>query len=487
MDFLDPRKKSVRRSKLIISYLLMALLIVAAAVVLLGSSFGYGYNRQTGQIVQNGLVFIDSAPAKAKIFLDGKDTNRSTSAHALFPGAVRMVLPTGSYEVNLQADGYRPWGTEFNLSSQMILRLDYALLLPLKLTSVVADTYKTPPAFLSQTPDQKWILAAFTDSKGGLNFRQYNASSQSLSPASLSLPATVPGFNGNAWLPLAWSSDSNSMLLVHSQASKTEYIVFNRDKPAESLNINTASKLTPNKVMMRDGKTDLLYLLQGGKLYSFAPGGNSSSLLASGVLDFTPHQSGQILYMASSTSGPLAQLKDGAQVYTLAKLKNATRYFLAAVNYQDHNYLAVGSDAESVRIFKDPLPTLKSSPASLKALAVLKLSATQQLKPSIGSHFLTAQSSNVFAAYDFATQTNFSYRLKQPLANEAVWLDEYHLGSRTAAGAAMVWDYNGANQQQLGSSLMPQGAYFGPGYKTMFTLSANSSGSRTLTTTDLQL
>lgn len=491
MDFLDPRKKSARRSKLIVSYVLMALLIVGAATVLLASSFGYGYNTETGEIVQNGLVFIDSAPAKAQIFLNGKDTHRATSAHALFPGAVRMVLPTGNYSVDLKAAGYRPWSTDFKLNSQMVLRLDYALLLPIKISSEPLDTYKTPPAFLSQTPDQKWILTALANAKGAISFRQYNAANPTSAPASLPLPAGIARLGGSDYQPVEWSDNSSSLLVMHRQGASVEFIVFNRDNPADSFNLTTRAQIKPDKVLMRDGKSDFFYLYQagGGKLYSFDVGNSKLTHMASSVAAFSPHQGSQVLFVTPSASSPsaLVQLWDGSKAYTLSTLKKAAEYHLAAASYQGNDYLAAGSNIEPVKIFKNPLPLLKSSPAPLKELAELAISGTSQLKLSKATHFLAAEAGGHLAVYDFATQSGFAYDLKQPISSPASWLDEYHLGGLSTSGKALVWDYSGANQQLLSSSLLPQGAYFSTSYKTMFTLTPGAAGTRVLAITDLQL
>ena len=101
MDFLDPKKRRSYHIRLITGYFLVAIVITLGTIIVIYGANGYGINRKTGQIVQNGLVFVDSKPANAEVFLNNVDQHTSTSA--------RLVLPAGNYNMSLKKAGYRDW------------------------------------------------------------------------------------------------------------------------------------------------------------------------------------------------------------------------------------------------------------------------------------------------------------------------------------------------------------------------------------------
>jgi hypothetical protein len=66
MDFLDPKRKKSHHKRLFIGYLLMAVAVAMGTLILLFSAFGYGVDRKTGDVIQNGTVFVDSQPGGSK-------------------------------------------------------------------------------------------------------------------------------------------------------------------------------------------------------------------------------------------------------------------------------------------------------------------------------------------------------------------------------------------------------------------------------------
>src|SRR6056297_3205160 len=101
MDYLDPKKKQSKRAKLLIGYGLIGLLIAMATVVLFSITTGLDVDRSTGRLIQNGLVYVDSKPESARIILNGVEQGNQTDA--------RLIIPEGSYDIQLVRDGYRDW------------------------------------------------------------------------------------------------------------------------------------------------------------------------------------------------------------------------------------------------------------------------------------------------------------------------------------------------------------------------------------------
>ena len=94
MDFLDPRKRRAHNIRLMIGYGLVAIAIGLTSVILVYGAYGYGINTKTGELIQNGLLFVDSKPADAGIYLNGQQNQSPTGA--------RLTLPAGSYELTVK-------------------------------------------------------------------------------------------------------------------------------------------------------------------------------------------------------------------------------------------------------------------------------------------------------------------------------------------------------------------------------------------------
>jgi hypothetical protein len=114
MDFLDPRRKRFNLLQLFAGYILVAIAIGLGTIILVYAAYGYSVNTKNGNIVENGLLFVDSQPGGAKIYLNNKSINSNTSA--------RLVLPAGDYSLKLARDGYRDWTRKFTLDEHSVAR-----------------------------------------------------------------------------------------------------------------------------------------------------------------------------------------------------------------------------------------------------------------------------------------------------------------------------------------------------------------------------
>ncbi len=144
MDFLDPKKKRAYHIRLIVGYILVAIVIGLGTVIIVYGANGYGINTKTGQIVQNGLLFVDSKPSGAAIFLNNNDQHVSTSS--------RLILPSGNYSISLKKAGYLDWSRKFNLSEQSIARLVYPFMFPVKPVTATSKLTPLPPDLLASRP-----------------------------------------------------------------------------------------------------------------------------------------------------------------------------------------------------------------------------------------------------------------------------------------------------------------------------------------------
>ena len=115
-------------------------------------------------------------------------------------------------------------------------------------------------------------------------------------------------------------------------------------------------------------------------------------------------------------------------------------------------------------------------------MALRELGA-QKVSFSTNVRFVAVQGGQNFAVYDIETQQSYRYNIVIPLASTMAWMDGHRLMGQSA-GQAVVFDYDGTNQQILVPSLWGNGAFFDRSYKKLFVL-GQAAGATVLQNIDL--
>lgn len=480
MDFLDPNKRRHYHIRLITGYILVAIVIALGTVIVVYGANGYGINRKTGQIVQNGLVFTDSHPSNAEIYLNGVDQNSSTSS--------RLVLPAGNYELTLKKDGYRDWSRKFSLNEQSVSRYAYPFLFPTTPTTSTVKNYDSLPGLVTQSPDYKWLLVENTlGSVARPVFDVYDTTTldkTAVDTTTLELPVNLlTNFSLDSKLTeVEWSTDNNHLLVEHDYPGGSEFVVINRSRPDESFNVDQMFNSLPVLVNMRDRKIDQLYLLSaaGDLQVGDSTTKTVSTPILKQVLAYKPYSTSLITYITdvNEPAGMVAgKIWSGGKTYKLNEFTAGKTYLIEAAQFQGNFYYVVGSDTSGrLNIYKDPLDGLKD-PAVKKALPFIALQnpGTTKLKFSDNTRFIGTEIGQTFAIYDLETLARYKYSLTNPLAGTMDWMDGHRLIG-VSGGNVLVMDYDGVNKQTISPSLLPQGAIFSGNYNHMITLTAAESG-----------
>lgn len=484
MDFLDPKFRKRHQIRLIIGYALVSIAVILGTIILVYSAYGYGINTKTGDIVQNGILFVDSIPGGTEIFLNGHDQKTTTAA--------RLLEPAGDYTLTLTKSGYRQWQRSFTLNEHSIGRYTYPILFPEKPVISSLKTYSAPPSFITQSPDRRWLLVQVPASR---TFYVYDTTDLTKAPTSIELPSAVLSGSSFDQLSLVeWASDNDHFVLKHVYDGGTEFIIVHRSKPSDSFNINQLLKLDPAGVALVNQKIDQLYIYDQ-QAQTVRPAntsdGTEGNPLIKNVLAFKPYGSNQIAYItgASQPAGQVqARVWDGSKSYPVYSFSTGDHYLLDVQKYASTYYFAAGSSsAERINIYKDPLSDIKD-PSIGKAIPVfaLRQANTQSLAFSENFRMISVESGQQFAVYDLETGLPYRYQLTTQLDAPLRWLDGFHLiGS--AGGNVFVMDFDSTNQQQsIAATLDKNGAYFSRDSKHLLDLRASASGSAELINIDMR-
>lgn len=489
MDFLDPVKKRAHNRRLFIGYFLVGIAILMASLIVVFLSYGYDINHKTGEVIQNGLIFADTAPESATIYLNGKE-NGSTSK--------RLTVPAGSYDVEFKRTGYRTWKKTIQLEGSSIERLVYARLFPTKLNTVESTTYASAPTFSTQSLDRRWIVVAQPGSV--LDYQVFDTANPDTQPVSLQIPQSLLSpitSEAQSISPVEWSTDNRHFVVKHTYGDKFEFIVIDREQPSSSLNINKLLSVDPSDVSLRDQKSDQLYLYDATALTLATADTKTKQVtqLLTNVTAYKSYGSNILMYATKDPEAPgktSVKLWDDTKIYTLHTYDDDTPVLLNLARFDSAWYMIVVPVKEGkMYIYKDAYNKLKADkPTTPTPYALMKIANPTKARFSTNTRFIEVQGSNHFAVYDFDTDRRFSYNVPGQLTADqtATWMDGNRL-LLNQDGKVVVFEFDNANRQTLNTILPGSLPYFDRDYTRLFTLAPATSDATkiALTRTSLKL
>jgi hypothetical protein len=487
MDFLDPEKQKAHSRRLTIGYILIALALVLATTVLLYWAFGFEL-RKDGQIIQNGLVFVSSRPNKADIYVNNAKYKDRTNT--------RLQLPAGQYAMQIKRDDYRTWKRGITVEGGVVERFDYPFLFPANLATKVTHQYTATPSVATQSLDRRWLLL------GGIGapdtFNLYDLKSKTPAPKDLVISTDIlaAASTTTGWQAVEWAADNRHVLLKRSYTKNSlaasEYVLVNREEPTLSQNLTILFGITPTAMEFRGRTADQFYAYDQ----------NSSQLFTVSIKEPTPQpfinhilayaiDNDDILYvtdLSAPTGKVLVQIKHSEDnPYTVRRLPAGTPYVVALGNYNDDLYVAAGAENENrVYIYKDPIGQIKDEPKSVPVPEqLLRVNSPKFVDFSMNKRFVVAQNADHFATFDIENERAYAFQTKtgpEAPTTHASWIDGFHL-MVPSGGKTTVFDFDGANWQNLSATSPSFSAFMNPDYHYLYNISAQNA----LTSTPLLL
>lgn len=480
MDYLDPQKKKKKRVKLMVGYGLLGMVIALATLVLVYVTTGYYVDRNTGEVIQNGLIYIDSKPESAKIILNGVEQSSRTSA--------RLVVPENRYTIQLDRSGYRPWSRTIDLEGGSVRRLNYVRLVPNDVETLPVQTLEGQPSVVSQSIDKRWLVFAYNNNP--LEMKTVDLVSDSFAVQDIKFPVDLVVSNSlkGAWQIVEWADDNKVFLATYTTEEGTEYVLINRDKPLESINLSVALEDVPfSELTLRNRKNNLLFAYnQTDKTLSKVRiDGSNLERYAEGVEAFASFGE-DVLYvknMVEDKTKSIAILKQGSDEYPLRELKR-TKEYLLDLSKIGSAFVAGVTSAEEDRafIYYDPIKSFnQDNPPKYPVLAaVLRIADPEELRISQNSSAITVRSGQQFATHEFEEDRTFVFSVGGTInsGQEFRWLDGRHF-TISIDGVQYMIDYSGDNQYELVESVKGFGSFFDKNVDFLFTFSAQDKENNT--------
>ena len=480
MDFIDPVKQRKHKIRLFVGYGLISCAIILAAIVLLFAAYGYGVNSK-GQIIQSGLVFVSSAPAPATISLNGQLNSSSTNA--------RLQIPAGQYTLKLTRDGYRPWVRSLGVEGGSVEHFDYPVLFPTKIVTSTLKQYTGQPGLTTESPNSQWLLTQ--DSQAVDTFDEYNLSNPKQLASTLPLTLTVPSslFSSTqptvSWDMVSWFGDNNHVILKRNYSGGSEYILFDRQTPTDSVNLTAGLKLDSTTTLSFYNNNDNQYYAydsDNDTLSEVTLANPQPVIILKKVLAFDAYANDAIIYVSDSgapTGKVFVNVLQGTQVFRVGEMQaGISQYLVAMSQFSGNWYVAFTSNGEGkVYLYENPVADLQNQPkAPLVPLAILTINQPSFLSFSGNSQILAAQNGGIFATYDILNQNEYSYHVGTDISptQEAIWMDNYHF-TVVSDSKLLVFDYDGSNLQTLQPATVGLPTFFDPTHKWAYVQAPDTS------------
>jgi hypothetical protein len=476
MDFLDPLYNRRHTIRLYTIYGLVALAIFLAVTLLLLIAYGFQLSKN-GEVIQNGLLFASSKPVGATLYIDGATVDKQTNT--------RLNIPEGSYELELKRDGYRSWQHHITIIGGRVFRYDYPLLFPETLQSTTTKILsKTAPGIVTQTPDHRRLLVQQVPSVP--TFVMFDVKNPKSAPPTLTIPAAAYTAGGKqSWHVVEWAKDNVHVLLRHGYGkSSTEYVLFNRETPAESVNLSDLFKVPLTRLSMIDEKFDRYYLYSSVDkvLRSASLDQPTPQIVLKDVLEYEPYKADTILYVTSISDDKTqveVRLQIAGRDYTLRRLSTAKSYHLAVSKYSGDTYVALADPSKQlVQIYRNPLTRLSAQLTAVPTVS-FKFATPSFLEFSASGRFILAERGTDFITYDAEYKRSASYQTTQSIdkgQNHAAWLDGAHL-QYVSNQQLYVFDYDGSNPQLLVPTTVGATGFYDNNYSIVYTVAPPSAAS----------
>lgn len=474
MDFLDPKKKKAHRIRLYLGYFLMAIALSIGTLILLYEVSGYDYDRKTGTVIQNGLVFVDSHPEQSQIYVNGKAEGETDT---------RLTLPSGQYEFEMRRNGYRTWKRSFNLEGSSVERLNYAFMFPDKLESTDAQLYASAPKFSTQSPDRRWLLVQKPGSLADFDMIDLNSDNDTVTGLTVPQNLLAAAAGEHSLEEEEWSTDNRHVLLKHTYQGGFEYIMLDREQPSQSINITKTLNIPITEVAMRDKKFDQLHILDGnGGILRFANTKTKEmTILARRVLAFKSYGDDVILYVTEEgapADKSFVNVRKGENIYKLRELPKAKLNLVDLTRFDDRWYMAVATDADNkTYIYEEPFEDItRQNPRIPAPVAVLRLQKLEHLSISANTRFTGVQGGSEFATYDAEHNRTYRYDtgLKLAPAQKAYWMDGHRYVIESEK-QTVVFDYDGINLQKLTNAVPGLRTYFDRDYDNIYNIGTSTT------------
>lgn len=463
IDTESPRFKSTLRA---IQYAVLSLLVVVGTIILVFAGQGYDFNRGTGQVIQNGLLLINTLPENALVTINGQPESDQT------PG--RFALPAGEYDLALSLDGYRDWNKQITVTPSGVEWVYYPLLVPIELTTARVGVWRNLE-FIAPTPNGRSLLVRQATKQ--LSFSLVEVDNAAVTnELTINPPATMldlsEGDSIGTFNFIEWSENGRHALVGYEQGELAQILWLDTENPSNSLNLNQVFDLNLSEPVFIDGDAQRLYVLVEGDLRRLDLDERTiSAPLARGVASYKATRDRFVTYLASVDGVTQIGLIEGNDARLLRNNLDgaASRYDFTVAEFDREFYLALLDTLNNQLV----IATNPHQPDSSVADVVLDSPGARFVSFSVNGQFALAQGGGSFVSYDLDRARTHRYNTPfvQPAEAEMVWMDGYRLVGFDRKGQMHIFEFDGGNAEKMLAVNPAFDVFFTPDFDALYSVS----------------
>lgn len=457
-----------------------AIMLLAAAViagVLVATARGYDINRETGEVIQNGLILVDSDPVSAEISVDNEDEQDTT------PG--RLPLPSGQHTVLLERDGYFSWSKTIELVGSDVEWLYYPRLFPEEISITLLQDYESM-FDAKQSPDKRWLL--LQQDKSQPIFILIDLENVLDKPVVLRLPTDVlldaEDDEAVSFEILQWAGTNRHFSVKQKVAGKQSIMVVDITDTAKTINVSRLAVLDIDEIFFKGNRADRMYIsVQDAVREIELASGVVSPPLVRDVTQFIPNSNDALLFVRKTSSSARLQVgiwKNNEVTVVSSVTPGEKDFTLLYDTYDNHSYFVVGSDkSDSVEVFRD---IERFEEDEIVPYATLNLATNlQSLTLSPNRQFILAQSGSEHISYDLEDDVELQFMTDEVFSanSNLQWIDSHRFVATDTKGMFVSHEYDGANKVVIGSTDRPNfPVFFDRAIEQMYVLNKAQSSEK---------
>lgn len=457
-------RKSTKRNipiKQILVYIIMTLAVLVVVTLITLFMLGFRFDINKGNLEQYAFLQFGSSPSGATVSIDGNVAGLNTPT--------KKSVPAGKHNVEISRDGYQTWRKSVDVKAGTIIWLNYALLVPKKLTVEAVSSYESLYSSLA-SPKGDYMLVEKQSNLAVFNL--VDISSNAIKQSSLTIPANLYsealtiGIN-HTFNMIKWDDGGRYVLINHIYNDKNEWLVLDTQNVNLSKNITRVFDLPISAINFSGTSGNIFYSLDSNDIRRLdLAAGTISAPLISNVTSFDVYNDTKVItYVGVNSNNAnekvLGIYRDGDEKPSVIRNVDSqiSNLHIATARYFNANYIAI-SEGKKVNILSGSYPnTTSSSTNIMKVIASFEVAKDiDNLSFSPSGEYVFIKSGAFFASYDLEYQKFTSSSIEGNGASSLIkWLDDYYIWS-DRDGKLTIREFDGENVYLINEVLSGQDA-----------------------------
>lgn len=413
-----------KRTLTFFKFIALTGLVLSLTILLVTLARGYIFNPDTLEFEAGGLLIINSRPSQATVRVGGEHKGVAPQ---------RLLLPDGTYDVELSHSGYRSWHKTVRVKENVVVRARYPFLVPNNVTTE-ATLKLNSPLLLKQSPDRRHIAVV----EGGDNPRVFIYDSrQDSATAALPISTDLADNIGT----LIWSPDSSRLLLeIRARGDGNSlWLVVGIDSDGSGVVLDKGPELLANRAEF-SSDSDTVYLIDSlGSVWSVELGSGERRRLADNAQAFAQRGSSVFVVKRRGQGRELVRIRGGRES-SLGQLADGRNYRLLVSGNDDWRLIVHDLTKKQVTLVE-----LVEGKAKTETLPPQSAS---EVWFSPGQRYVAMYDKSRVLTYDLKDSEYYIFQSPVSLSSKPEWFDEYHL-LLTGQSSIKLIEFDGANLEEL--------------------------------------